>query len=80
MPAVCILHVQNVYRIMVRPCLGKQVFAKIARPAFEAHKKKDAVALAAFNKAIKGVTFDCKVSTWTPPDGGDTLITAFALQ
>lgn len=60
---VCALYVQNIYRIMVRPCLGKQVFAKLARPAFEAHKKKDPQALAQFNKAIRGITFQCKVST-----------------
>ena len=38
--------------------------------------QRDPTALAAFNKAIKGIVFECAVNTWQ--NGGEPLITAFS--
>ncbi|MDE1914392.1 MAG: hypothetical protein KGI44_33985 [Pseudomonas sp.] len=77
---VFVLRDQTTYRVMIRPCLGRKVFQKFARDQWKLHLDNDAGALATFNKRIRGLTFSCKISTWQPQDGGDALITAFALD
>ena len=71
---------QNLYRVMVRPCLGRRIFTRYAKAKFKLHQARDPEALAEFNRSIQGLTFPCKISTWQTPDGGDALITAFSID
>ena len=71
---------QRTWRVNIRACLGQQVFGTYARPLWKQHLAKDPKALAAFNKAVRGITFRCAINCFGGNDGSDPIITCYAIK
>jgi hypothetical protein len=68
---------QAVYRVHVRPCLGRKVFQTYARPQWLQHVAANLEAREAFNKAIMGLEFNAAVNIWKRDDGSDPMIMCY---